>query len=189
MIRLFTALEIPDEAADRLLRLQKGLEGARWIERPDFHITLRFVGDVPEDVADEIDLALSGMKIEPFEIELEGIGAFGGAKPHSLWAGVKKSDALMHLQSRQENAMQRIGLKPEPRNFTPHVTIARFPRLSPEAIYRFIEANNLFAAPRFTVSHFTLFSARTSTGGGPYTAEKRYYAPGAEWAEEDDQAY
>lgn len=181
MIRLFTALEIPDAVAEKLARLQQGLEGARWIERPDFHITLRFMGDVPETVADDIDEALSDIPVEPFEAELEGVGEFGAKKPHTLWAGVRMSEPLRVLQGRHESAMRRAGLKPETRNYTPHVTIARLSRVSTDEVYRFIEANNLFASPRFTVESFTLFSAKASTGGGPYVVEKRY--PDFGWEE------
>ncbi|PKQ08716.1 MAG: RNA 2',3'-cyclic phosphodiesterase [Alphaproteobacteria bacterium HGW-Alphaproteobacteria-12] len=174
MIRLFTALEIPDEAAERLQRLQQGIDGARWVERTDLHITLRFIGDVPEDVADDIDEALSDGPAQPFEIEIEGVGEFGGKAPHTLWAGVRKSEPLRLLQERQERALRRIGVAPDKRKFIPHVTIARLGRVSTETVHRFIEANNLFAAPAFTVERFTLYSARSRTGGGPYVAEKHY---------------
>lgn len=180
MIRLFTALEIPDEIAERLVRLQRGIEGARWIEPEDFHITLRFVGDIPEDVAADVDEALQDIRFEPFDIELEGVGAFGGAKPHAVWAGVRASEPLKQLQARHESAMRRAGLKPETRNYTPHVTLARLRAEENPDVYRFIEANNLFAAPRFEVGHFVLFSSRTSTGGGPYVAE-RVYPPEEDW--------
>jgi 2'-5' RNA ligase len=174
MIRLFTALEIPDEISARLERLQNGLDGARWIERGDFHITLRFIGDIPEDVAGDIDEALEEIRFEPFDIELEGVGEFGGRKPHTLWAGVRPSDSLRHLQTRHESAIRRVGLPPETRKYAPHVTLARLRGLDAETVYRFIGENNLFAAPRFTVTRFVLFSSRTSIGGGPYVAERVY---------------
>lgn len=183
MIRLFTALEISDEAAERLMRLQHGLDGARWIERPDFHITLRFMGDVAEDVAEDIAAALADIPMHSFDVELEEIGEFGGKRPHTLWAGVKPSEPLRILQGRHESAMRRVGLKPETRNFMPHVTIARLGRVETGAVYNFIRANSPFAAPSFTVDRFTLFSARASTGGGPYVAEKRY--PDFGWEEEN----
>lgn len=179
MIRLFTALEIPDEIAERLTRLQRGIEGARWIEPRDFHITLRFVGDVPEDVASDIDDALRAIAFDPFDIEIEGVGIFGGAKPHALWAGVRPSEPLLKLQARHESAIRRAGLKPEVRNYTPHVTLARLRAVDAPEAYRFVEANNLFATPCFEAARFVLFSARTSTGGGPYVAE-RIYPPDAE---------
>ncbi|MCF8469385.1 MAG: RNA 2',3'-cyclic phosphodiesterase [Parvibaculum sp.] len=182
MIRLFTALEIPDEAAERLQHLQQGIDGARWIERPDFHITLRFIGDVAETVADDIDEVLSDISVHPFEVEIEGVGEFGGKAPHTLWAGVRMSEPLRLLQERQERALRHIGLPPDKRKFIPHVTIARLGRVSTGTVYRFIEANNLFAAPPFTVERFTLYSARSGTGGGPYVAEKHY--PDFGWEED-----
>ena len=184
MIRLFTALEISDEAAERLMRLQRGLDGARWIERPDLHITLRFMGDVAEDVAGDIDEALAEIPFEPLVVELEGLGEFGGKRPHTLWAGVKLTEPLRILQGRHESAMRRVGLKPETRNFLPHVTIARLGRVETGAVYDFIRANSPFAAPAFTAESFTLFSAKASTGGGPYVAEKRY--PDFGWEEEEE---
>ncbi len=176
MIRLFTALEIPDEIAERLTGLQRGIEGARWIERESFHITLRFMGDVPENIADDIDHELSQIPFKPFELSLEGVGAFGGAEPHAVYASVKPNETLSILQGRHESAMRRVGLKPEPRKFTPHVTLARLRHVDPGEVYHFIAANNLFATPAFEVTGFTLFSARSSVGGGPYVAERDYPA-------------
>jgi 2'-5' RNA ligase len=177
MIRLFTALEIPDAIAERLTGLQQGIENARWIERENFHITLRFLGDVPEDVADEADQALEKIPFTPFSLSLEGVGVFGGTKPHAVYAGVKPNEALNLLQARHESAMRRIGLKPEPRRFTPHVTLARLHARELDEAYRFQMAHNLFATPEFEVRRFILYSARSHVGGGPYVPERFYPSP------------
>lgn len=182
MLRLFTALEIPLTLRQRLSVLQKGLEGVRWVEPEDFHITLRFLGDIPEDLAADADDALAQIPFTPFDVEIEGVGAFGGPKPHAIYAGVKPSAELTLLQSRQESAMRRIGLPPETRNFTPHVTLARLNRIEPEPVYRYIAANNLFLCPRFTAERVALMSSRPSRGGGPYVVE-RYY-PDEDWSGE-----
>jgi 2'-5' RNA ligase len=182
MIRLFTALEIPHGVAARLESLQRGIENARWIERENFHITLRFIGDIPENVAADVDDALAEVPFEPFELELEGVGEFGGAKPHALWAGVKLTEPLKRLQARHESAARRAGLPPETRKYMPHVTLARLRAVEAPEVYRFIAANNLFATPKFEVTRTILFSARSSTGGGPYVPE-RFYPPDA--ADED----
>lgn len=182
MIRLFTAIEIPGDIANRLEALQQGIEHARWIERENLHITLRFIGDIPENVAADVDEALEQVPFEPFELELEGVGEFGGAKPHAIWAGVKLTEPLKRLQARHESAMRRVGLEPEKRKYTPHVTLARLRAIEAPEVYRFIAANNLFATPKFEVTRTVLFSARTSTGGGPYVPE-RFYPPDA--ADED----
>jgi len=182
MLRLFTALEIPPDIRQRLSTLQSGLEGVRWVEPENFHITLRFLGDIPEDMAAEADEALEKIPFSPVDVEIEGVGAFGGAKPHALYASVKSNPDLTLLQSRHESAMRRIGMAPETRNYTPHVTLARLNRIEPERVYRYIEAHNLFACPRFTAGRVALLSSRPSKGGGPYVAE-RYY-PEEDWQED-----
>lgn len=176
MIRLFTGLEIPPSAAQRLSLLQAGLQGARWIDPENFHITLRFIGDVPEDTASEVDEALSHIYEDPFSLELHGIGQFGHDKPHAVWAGVAESAPLRALQAHQEIALQRLGLRPEPRKYTPHVTVARLNKrnTSPSDVMHYIEHNNLFASKPFEITRFVLFSARSSKGGGPYVVERSY---------------
>ncbi len=176
MIRLFTALEIPASASDHLCTLQSGLQNARWISPENFHITLRFIGDVSEDMAFEIDESLSLIRAEPFDLHLSGLGSFGHSKPHALWAGVADSDPLHALHARQETAMQKLGLKPEPRKYTPHVTIARLNKRATNAgdVMHYIEHRNLFSTLPFPVTRFVLFSARNSKGGGPYVAERIY---------------
>jgi len=176
MIRLFTGLEIPPSVAQRLSLLQAGLQGARWIDPDNFHITLRFIGDVPEDTAAEIDETLSRIYEDPFDLELQGIGQFGHDKPHAVWARVAESAPLRALQAHQEIALQRLGLRPEPRKYTPHVTVARLNKrnTSPSDVMHYIEHNNLFTSEPFNVSRFALFSARSSKGGGPYVVERSY---------------
>jgi 2'-5' RNA ligase len=174
MIRLFTALEIEDEAAERLIRLQRGIDGARWIERDDLHLTLRFFGDMPENVADDLDAELALIPFTPLTIELEGVGVFGGAKPTALYVGVKPSDSLSLLQQRHEAAARRVGLSPDKRNFMPHVTIARLRHVEAAEAYGFVMAHNLFAAPPFSPGRVVLLSSRNSQGGGPYRCERTY---------------
>ena len=94
MPRLFTALEIPREAALSLSLLRGGLPGARWIDVENYHITLRFIGDVEGHVADEVANALDRVRRSSFSLTLSGVGAFGGKKPHSVWAGVSASPDL-----------------------------------------------------------------------------------------------
>ncbi|MDE1174933.1 MAG: RNA 2',3'-cyclic phosphodiesterase [Parvibaculaceae bacterium] len=175
MIRLFSALEIPDSAANRLALLQGGLEGARWIGRESFHITLRFFGDVPEDVAADLDEALAETESGCFDVEIEGTGEFGHDKPRALWAGVRLSPALLQLQGRHESVSRRLGLSSDKRKFMPHVTLARLnAHFSAAGIIPWLQAHSLFAAPVFTATGCVLMSARSHTGGGPYVVERRY---------------
>ncbi|MFT6489705.1 MAG: 2'-5' RNA ligase [Parvibaculaceae bacterium] len=182
MIRLFTALEIPAPQADRISMLQSGLRGARWISRDFLHITLRYMGEVDERMAWDIDRALSEIHMPPVDISLEGIGQFGNKRPHSVWLGVNETPELLTLQARQEQAMQKIGLPAERRKYTPHVTLGRLKRgqTEPSEVMRYIEANNLFFAPAFKAPRFVLMSSKLSQGGGPYITEREYPLMSAE---------
>ena len=132
MPRLFTALEIPRDAALSLSLLRGGLPGARWIDVENYHLTLRFIGDVEGHVADEIANALDRVRRPSFPLALSGVGAFGSKKPHSIWAGVTASPDLTALQGEIDRICQRLGVAADPRKFMPHVTLARLTQLEPD---------------------------------------------------------
>jgi 2'-5' RNA ligase len=174
MPRLFTALEIPREAALSLSLLRGGLPGARWIDVENYHITLRFIGDVEGHVADEVADALDRVRRSSFSLTLSGVGAFGGKKPHSIWAGVAASPDLHALQGEIERICQRLGLPSDPRKFMPHVTLARLRNASPLDVAHYLSARGNFAAMPFRVGRFVLMSSRDSVGGGPYIVEEAW---------------
>ncbi|MBK8456252.1 MAG: RNA 2',3'-cyclic phosphodiesterase [Phyllobacteriaceae bacterium] len=171
MPRLFTALEIPREAALSLSLLRGGLPGARWIDVENYHITLRFIGDVEGHVADEIADALDRVRRPSFMLTIAGVGSFGGRKPHSIWAGATASPDLAALQGEIERICQRLGLPADPRKFAPHVTLARLKNAADAEIARWLSMRGNFAAMPFHVGRFVLMSSRDSVGGGPYVVE------------------
>lgn len=174
MPRLFTALEIPRDAALSLSLLRGGLPGARWIDVENYHLTLRFFGDVEGHIADEIADALDRVRRPAFQLTLSGVGAFGSKKPHAVWAGVAASPDLNLLQAEIERISQRLGLPPDPRKFVPHVTLARLRNSSPVEVAAYLSARGNFAAVPFKVGRFVLMSSRDSIGGGPYIVEEAW---------------
>jgi len=172
--RLFTAIEIPQELAPRLEMLRGRLSGARWIKPENYHLTLRFVGDIDEPDADDFVEALSEVFVEPFSLRLSGVGSFGGRKPRALWAGVEDCEPLMRLQRAHERAARQSGLPPETRNFAPHVTLARLRGAEPGAVANYLSAVGGFQTEAFSVEEFVLMSAREGSGGGPYVVEARF---------------
>src|SRR5687767_12084204 len=156
MIRLFVAVELPETVRDRLLTLQGGVPGARWVNEDQMHLTLRFIGEVDDNVANDVDDALSGIRAPAFELELSGVGEFGGKNPRALWAGVRPNPALLHLQKKVETALQRIGLEAETRKFSPHVTLARLRGAPREKVVQFLSEYGLFASVPFRVDRFVL---------------------------------
>ena len=107
-------------------------------------------------------------------VEIEGLGSFGGARPRAIIAKAKPAPALVELQAEQEKLMRRIGIPPEPRKFTPHVTLARLRDASAAAVAAYLTTRGFFLSRRFEATRFVLFSSRASTGGGPYLVEAAY---------------
>jgi 2'-5' RNA ligase len=174
MPRLFTGLEIPQDIAFELNLMQGGVWGARWIEPSDYHITLRFIGDIDERLAREIRLALEGIEARPFTIRLKGVGAFGGNDPHTIYTGVEESGEIRRLQQVLERHCKMLGLPPDGRKYTAHVTLARLRSPSLANVQEFLARQSLFVSRPFEVSQFVLFSSRPSRGGGPYGVVDAY---------------
>ncbi len=174
MPRLFTALEIPRDAALSLSLLRGGLPGARWVDVENYHITLRFFGDIEGHVADEIANALDRVHRPSFPLSLSGVGAFGSKKPHSIYAGVSPSPELHALQGEIDRICLRLGMVPDQRKFTPHVTLARLRNPSPIDIAQYLSARGNFSTAAFRVGRFVLMSSRDSVGGGPYVVEEAW---------------
>jgi 2'-5' RNA ligase len=180
MPRLFTALEIPRDAALSLSLLRGGLPGARWVDVENYHITLRFIGDVEGHVADEIANALDRVRRPSFSLALSGVGAFGSKKPHAIWAGVTASPDLYALQAEIERICQRVGVAADPRKFMPHVTLARLRNPNPVDVAQYLSARGNFSTMPFKISRFVLMSSRDSVGGGPYVVEEVWPLTGAD---------
>jgi 2'-5' RNA ligase len=174
MPRLFTGVEIPADIGQTLAMLRGGLPGARWITPENYHLTLRFIGDVDDVIAHEVASLLGRIKRGAFDLYFEGLTSFGGRKPRAVVATVAPVQALLDTQAEQERLMQRIGLEPEGRKYTPHVTLARLRDSSSRDVAEFLAARGYFRTAAFPVSRFVLFSSRNSVGGGPYVIEQSY---------------
>ena len=174
MPRLFIALEIPRNAAMSLSLLRGGLPGARWIDVENYHITLRFIGDIDGRTADEVVDRLDRIDRPEFQLNLTGMGSFGSKKPHSIWAGVSPSPEMNALQAEIERICQRIGLPPDPRKFMPHVTLARLRSSRLDDVVHYLSGRGNFRTSPFTVGRFVLMSSKESVGGGPYIVEEAF---------------
>jgi len=174
MQRIFTALEIPDDVRQALDMLRGGLPGARWIDPENYHLTLRFIGDVDDTVAREVAFMLGQVRRTEFELHFDGLSAFGGRRPRAVVATLAQTPALMELQAEHERLMRRVGLEPEGRKYTPHVTLARLRESSSRQVADYLATRALMRPLPFKVVRFVLYSSRTSVGGGPYVVEAAY---------------
>ena len=166
MPRIFTGLEIPPDIARELALLRGGLPGARWIDPENYHLTLRFIGDVDDAFAHDIASLLGKVNRRGFDLRFERLDSFGGRKPRAVVAAVAPVPPLVELQAELERLMQRVGLEPEGRKFMPHVTLARLRDSSSRQV-----ADYLAVRGPVRVSPF---SSKASVGGGPYVVEAAY---------------
>ena len=174
MPRIFTGLEIPAEVGQSLSLFRGGLPGARWIDPENYHLTLRFIGDVDDSTAHEVASLLHRVNRQPFDLRFDGLSSFGGKKPRALVATVAPSPPLLELQAEHERLMQRIGLAPEGRKYTPHVTLARLRDTSNRQVADYLAARGYFPPLPFRAERFVLYSSRASIGGGPYVIEAEF---------------
>lgn len=195
MKRLFVALELPPPVIEALGSLCEGVPSARWSSDDQFHLTLRFIGEVDRVAFDDIAHELSNIEADAFELALAGVGHYPprGA-PRVLWAGVRSNVALMALQSRIESAVVRAGQPPETRKFSAHVTLARLRNAPLERVSAFLMRHGLFATEPFEVTAFHLYSSRMTPSGSHYEIEASFPLRGAYafedlWTEADEAAF
>ncbi len=174
-MRLFVAIDFPEEIREGLTRVCHGLPNARWTDKEQLHLTLRFLGEVDREIFLDIREALHGVKAPPVEMSLFGIGRFMRAgSAQILWAGVKSEDDLTGLHKRVDQCVVDAGLPPEKRGFQPHVTIARLGRIDPKRLEEYLLEFADYQSHAFSVSDFKLYSSRLYPDGAVHTVEEAY---------------
>jgi len=174
MLRLFVGIEFPPELKLLLSLLETGIPGAKWVDPGNLHLTLRFIGEVDEGVAADIDEALLRVRARRFTLQLGGTGVFGGKRPHVLWVGVERDPDLWALRDKVEQALIRIGLDPESRKFAPHVTLARLRDPDMAGLSGFLAANAQFRAEPLPVEQFSLIASYPTKSGAIYEDQADY---------------
>ena len=175
MLRLFVGIGFPPELKLRLSLLCSGIPGAKWVDAGNFHLTLRFIGEIGEDIAADVDDTLSRLRARRFTLQIAGTGVFGGGdKPRSLWVGVERTPELVGLRDKIEQALIRIGLAPEPRKFAPHVTLARLRDPPLDKLREFLVSNAQFRAEPLAVNEFCLIASFQTKSGAVYEDQADY---------------
>jgi len=175
MQRLFVGIALPDPIIQRLGMLASGVPGAWW-QRPDqFHLTLRFIGDIDGAAADDARAALARTTAAPLDLQLDGVGHFGeGRRIRALWLGVAQNPGLVALQAKVERALVGAGFAPESRKFKPHVTVARMRHANHDRVAQFLASHALFRSEPWHVDAFHLYSSQLSPNGSLYQIEDSY---------------
>lgn len=168
MIRAFVAIEVPPDVRARLAVLQFVLPLPRREDPARFHLTLTFLGEVPDTVLVAVDEGLAALRQASFAIALQGPGLFGGARPHAAWAGVTPCEPLLRLQAKVDRIAHLAGAPVPRRRFVPHVTLGRFPPPPPDGARRLATAvaeESRFRAGPWQVDRLVLFRSQRGHEG------------------------
>jgi len=174
--RLFTAIALPDPVRAVLAALARPLPGVAWTAADQLHLTLRFLGDVPTTQLDTLTARLAGIRIEPFVLPIEGLGAFPPkSPPRVLWAGIGTGHPRLHqLRQRLDDALLAEGVDFDVHTFQPHVTLARCTEHATAAAGHWLHTHRDFVAPPFRVESFGLYASELRPEGAVHTLQREF---------------
>ena len=174
-MRLFIAIPIPEAVKQKISNLQQTIEGVRWQEKEQMHLTLKFVGEADAALTKRIQKQLDEIEHPAFTIDFQGMGYFPENKhPKVLWIGLKESSVLAALQQKVEQKCQEVGIAPEDRSFKPHVTLGRLRNVSKRTVNNFINQNKKFAVRSFLVDKFVLYESKLHSDGARHSRLKTF---------------
>ncbi|MDB6170716.1 MAG: 2-5 ligase [Chthoniobacteraceae bacterium] len=172
--RLFVGLELPESCRETLVNLDPKINGVRWIDSGQIHLTMSFLGTLSHSDEATARKALSEVRVPPFFLPIEGIGVFGGAHPTVVWAGVGKGHPHLYaLHKHLQDALLAAGLEPDLRPFQPHITVARVKSVSGALLQPFLRKNAEAELGLWEVTGFVLFSSVLTGESASYTVEMR----------------
>ncbi len=173
MKRLFIAVELPEAVRGRLRELRRELPDIRMASPDNAHLTLRFLGVLPEQDVPAIKAALRGVRAAPFSLRLRGLGLFSRSRQSVLWAGLAPCPALPDLKRHIDEALLRgAGLAPDTGRFAPHVTLSRLKAGVPPSLRAAVTRHAATVFGEFSVAAFILFSSALTPGGALHTVEE-----------------
>ncbi len=168
-MRSFVAIELPDDTRAALEAVQEHLRVGILSDPDSLHLTLAFLGDLPETVLEEVHLSLQGIRQPSFTLQLRGLGVFGSKAPRVVWAGIVPNPELSALHKQVRGAVRRAGVDLPRERFRPHVTLARLKaRLGPEELDKlrlFLERFDAFPSPPIKVAEIVLFQSILASDG------------------------
>jgi len=175
-MRLFTAIDIPDTLRDTLTELQDtDVLAARWSDPDQFHVTLRFIGDVSQAQAIRYEEALADVYADPVRCEPYGLDLLPSRQsPRVLMLGLERTDSMMELYEAVSDALEVGGLGPEDRKYRPHVTIGRLEDVKPNEVHEFLRVHEETTFPAFEAERFVLYESTLRPDGAIHEPEAFY---------------
>ncbi len=187
-MRLFVALDLDENIRVRIARFIDGVRGfapdARWVRPESLHVTLKFIGEKPEEEVEKIKRALETIEAGTFEMNFRGYGFFPGARaPRVFWVGIEGGQKLTALAAAVDETLAHLNIAKEEHVFNAHLTVARggagsgSPRRQkgdgPNRGFQLVQEKlGALPSPEFgtTVAHeFFLYQSQLSPRGSKYT--------------------
>ncbi len=173
--RLFVAVELPESVRQLLSEWQTGLPGVRWTAPENLHLTVRFIGEVPQAKVPVIKAWLKTVSENAFSLQIKGLGYFDKHPQAVVWAGIVPSPELAALQQRVNDVLAlHAGIKKDVGQFSPHITLGRVKQADRAALKAFTAKYGDVTTATFRVEFFTLFSSVLAPGGAVHSVEERY---------------
>ena len=177
-MRLFVAVNYPARLREKIARLCRPLEEAgipgQWTEPDQVHLTLKFIGEVPNSEVEAISSALGEVagKFRPFEMRFGSIGAFPSPRrPRVVWLGVEPTPELRFIKDDLERRLAELNIPREERPYQPHVTLGRTPREAEAGEFRRLEeiTRSLKITDKYRVTHLDLMRSKLGPAGAVHT--------------------
>ncbi|MDR3581462.1 MAG: RNA 2',3'-cyclic phosphodiesterase [Oryzomonas sp.] len=174
-MRLFIAIEIPDEIKKQLGGMHTDIPGSRWVPLEQIHLTLSFLGEVDDTTLDLLTGALATIMVPGFNLCFSGTGCFPDRRhPKVLWVGLEPEPLLNSLASLVREAVLACNIPQEERHFSPHITLARLKLPTPREVGAFLDRPPKQELPQFRVREFTLFQSLLTSQGAVHTPVKTF---------------
>jgi 2'-5' RNA ligase len=174
-MRLFIAIPLSKNLKNRIIKMQKPVEGIKWQGRDQLHLTLRFLGEASSDRLSELSKQLGNIKQEPFSLNIKGTGVFPNLRSSQvIWAGVRKSKLLGDLYEAVEKQCQAVGFDAEKRPYKPHITLGRVKRAPGNDVRKLLKSSESEISSSEVVNGFNLYQSETLPEGAVHSIIEAY---------------
>lgn len=175
MLRLFIALELPEDHRHQLYALRDPTWKARWARPDQFHLTLRFLGFAEATLLPQLTQTLAQIEAPAFELTPKELVALPSpARPRVLAVAVDDHPTLQALQAEIERRVVALGFTPETRPFRPHITLARLKQVSAATVRSFLQQHRGFTLTSFPVRAFHLYESHLYPDRARYEILQRF---------------
>ena len=173
--RLFVAIPLPDDVKTRLSCLQDCFPGLKWTALANMHLTLRFIGQVPQDRVAIVRQSLQTVRSDAFHLTVVGLGLFKRRDGGILWAGLREEPSLPELKRKVDAALRSgAGLNLEDERFSPHLTLSRLKKSPSRDLKSLVQTKSAVSFGEMPVTAFTLFRSFLRPAGAVHERMETY---------------